>query len=481
MDILKNLQYLKTSKSKQNYKGTNRGEQGYDYYNVTLAYPIKNVSGEIIDYKYYEARLVVRKDNNNNFAYDLDNFKEKKGAVLDKTSLSIMADKSAHGSFNDTNIPQTDIKVNSDTSTKYSMPLNENNTQELDNSSFSFADAKLYDDLIKTNYIEYFRKDNGDVKVYLMDSNNNLVNDFSVRSNTNAIENLGKNLGNKIYEMASDTYPKIEIGNDINNLGTDTDYFMNHRPSESYGNASNFEKNMPNIFEHPEWYLNLDEKYNKESLNALEKVRNNPEAELTIYRATVGNKINSGDWVTPSKSYAEYHKLDILKNLQYLKTNTILMIFLVLLDILKNLQYLKTILLSHYNYIMLDILKNLQYLKTSYKFNKDMAELDILKNLQYLKTMNIIHKLLQKLDILKNLQYLKTTLLLTYNLVALDILKNLQYLKTPCTISAVSKRLDILKNLQYLKTDVTSRNNVAKLDILKNLQYLKTYQMLGYF
>lgn len=41
-----------------------------------------------------------------------------------------MADKSAHGSFNDTNIPQTDINVNSDTSTTYSMPLNENNTQD---------------------------------------------------------------------------------------------------------------------------------------------------------------------------------------------------------------------------------------------------------------------------------------------------------------------------------------------------------------
>lgn len=334
---------MDTSKSKQNYKGTNRGKQGFDYYNVTLAYPIKNVSGEIIDYKYYEARLVVRKDNNNNFAYDLDNFKEKKGAVLDKTSLSIMADESAHGSFNDTNIPQTDIKVNSDTSTKYSMPLKENNTQdnnssyekkidnaidniehrddrrfkksieenienlELDNSSFSFADAKRYDDLIKTNYIEYFRKDNGDVKVYLMDSNNNLLNEFNVWSNTNAIKELGTDLGSKIYETASDTYQKIGIGNDINNLGTETDYFMNHRPSEGYGNASNFEKNMPDIFEHPEWYLNLDEKYNKESLNALKKVRSNPEAELTIYRATVGNKINPGDWVTPSKLYAEYH------------------------------------------------------------------------------------------------------------------------------------------------------------------------------
>lgn len=169
---------MDTSKSKQNYKGTNRGKQGFDYYNVTLAYPIKNVSGEIIDYKYYEARLVVRKDNNNNFAYDLDNFKEKKGAVLDKTSLSIMADKSAHGSFNDTNIPQTDVKVNSDTSTKYSMPLNENNTQELDNSSFSLDDKGR---TLTKEQQEYFK----DSKV--RDKNGNLKtmyhgtrNDFTV-------------------------------------------------------------------------------------------------------------------------------------------------------------------------------------------------------------------------------------------------------------------------------------------------------------
>lgn len=121
---------IDTSKSKQNYKGTNRGKQGFDYYNATLAYPIKNVLGEIIDYKYYEARLVVRKDNNNNFAYDLDNFKEKKGIVLDKTSLSIMADKSAHDSFTEDNISQSNENVNSNTSsTKYSMQNNENNTQ----------------------------------------------------------------------------------------------------------------------------------------------------------------------------------------------------------------------------------------------------------------------------------------------------------------------------------------------------------------
>ncbi len=204
---------------------------------------------------------------------------------------------------------EIDIQDNKSTDEKNNRTYSEdkNGIRELDNSSFSFADAKRYDDLIKTNYIEYFRKDNGDVKVYLMDSNNNVLNEFDVWSNTNAIKELGTDLGSKIYETASDTYQKIGIGNDINNLGTETDYFMNHRPSEGYGNASNFEKNMPDIFEHPEWYLNLDEKYNNESLNALKKVRNNPEAEITIYRATVGNKINPGDWVTPSKLYAEYH------------------------------------------------------------------------------------------------------------------------------------------------------------------------------
>lgn len=215
----------------------------------------------------------------------------------------------AADSFLEDNISQYNTNVNSNTSSaKYSMQENINNTQELENSSFSLnKNAKQYDDLIKTNYIEYFRKDNGDVKVYLIDSNNNVINEFSLWSSTNAIKELGEKLGNKIYETATDTTEKINIGNDINNLGIDTDYFMNHRPSEGYGNASDFEANMPDIFEHPEWYLNLDEKYNKESLSALKKVRNNPEAEITIYRATIGDKINPGDWVTPSKKYAQEH------------------------------------------------------------------------------------------------------------------------------------------------------------------------------
>ena len=48
---------------------------------------------------------------------------------------------------------------------------------------------------------------------------------------------------------------------------------MNHRPSNDYGDASNFESNMSGIFEHPEWYMNMNESYNIQSLNALKKVQ----------------------------------------------------------------------------------------------------------------------------------------------------------------------------------------------------------------
>lgn len=89
------------------------------------------------------------------------------------------------------------------------------------------------------------------------------------------------------------------------------DYGMSHRPSTDYGDASNFEENMPDVFEHPEWYFfgsdARSKKAYRESLEALRKVRNNPEGEITIYRATIGDSINEGDWITPSKTYAEWH------------------------------------------------------------------------------------------------------------------------------------------------------------------------------
>jgi len=101
-----------------------------------------------------------------------------------------------------------------------------------------------------------------------------------------------------------------------------SDYGMSHRPSTDYGDGSNFEENMPDVFEHPEWYFRKSEAHNMESLRALRKVRNNPEGEIIIYRATIGDTINEGDWVSPSKKYAEmhnWHSLDGKGNILELK------------------------------------------------------------------------------------------------------------------------------------------------------------------
>lgn len=153
--------------------------------------------------------------------------------------------------------------------------------------------AKRYDDLTKTNYIEYFRKDSGDVGVYFIDTNNNLVNQIDFWSHTEAIKQFGDKLGNQLYETATEHNNKIRLGNNINNLGNDTDYFMNHRPIETGLTADdltneNAETPMPkHMYEHPEWYFQMNEKYSKKSMNVIRKVRENTNAQITIYRDIV--------------------------------------------------------------------------------------------------------------------------------------------------------------------------------------------------
>lgn len=164
--------------SKPNYKGSNRGKQGFDYYNVNLTYPIRDANGNIVDYKNYEARLVVRKDNGGNFAYDLDNFSIKNGATLDKSSLSIASDKSDSGSSNKS-IPPTQQNVNDNT--KYSI-------QESENNSGSFSMDNQGRKLSKEQQ-EYFK--NSKVR----DENNNLLTMYHSTDsdfNTFSYDNLGK-------------------------------------------------------------------------------------------------------------------------------------------------------------------------------------------------------------------------------------------------------------------------------------------------
>lgn len=88
------------------------------------------------------------------------------------------------------------------------------------------------------------------------------------------------------------------------------DYRMSHRPDQcGAGYDLTSEGMMPNDFYDKPWqYANKNDPATRESFEALKKIRNKPDAEVTIYRASPKNEFNDGDWVTLSPTYAERHK-----------------------------------------------------------------------------------------------------------------------------------------------------------------------------
>lgn len=89
----------------------------------------------------------------------------------------------------------------------------------------------------------------------------------------------------------------------------DTSYRMDHQPSKMGAGYDLTSESAidETIYTNPEWYANMQEQSYRESFNVLTKIRNNPDAEVIIYRATPSNTINVGDWITLSKTYAQEH------------------------------------------------------------------------------------------------------------------------------------------------------------------------------
>ena len=62
------------------------------------------------------------------------------------------------------------------------------------------------------------------------------------------------------------------------------------------------------FYTNPEFYADLKMETYKESWNVIKKAKDNPEAEITIYRAAPeGKGIETGDWISLSKQYAKEH------------------------------------------------------------------------------------------------------------------------------------------------------------------------------
>ena len=86
-------------------------------------------------------------------------------------------------------------------------------------------------------------------------------------------------------------------------------YRMSHQPDISGPSVSDVENLYPGIYENPEWYSTGDPKSDRESLAVIKKVRGNPDAMVTVYRAAPQGvtTINPGDWVSLSRTYATEH------------------------------------------------------------------------------------------------------------------------------------------------------------------------------
>ena len=92
------------------------------------------------------------------------------------------------------------------------------------------------------------------------------------------------------------------------------DYGMSHRPTyEGMPPAYNLLEGdaIPrDVYTNPDFSISSGrvrsgDKAANESWNVLQKIRNNPEAEVTVHRAGATNKLNTGDWITFSKDYAK--------------------------------------------------------------------------------------------------------------------------------------------------------------------------------
>jgi predicted DNA-binding antitoxin AbrB/MazE fold protein len=88
------------------------------------------------------------------------------------------------------------------------------------------------------------------------------------------------------------------------------DYAMSHRPTQS-GSGYNIDEfgNAPDFYKNPRFFKYSSDGTYDESISALLKIKDKPEATITIYRASPQNDLNFGDWVSLSKKYAKQASL----------------------------------------------------------------------------------------------------------------------------------------------------------------------------
>lgn len=183
--------------------------------------------------------------------------------------------------------------------------VNNVNMQSIAKISYS-PDVKQYDDLTGSSNLKFRKLDNGDIDILLYSDKGELINQFRTISEKDSIKQLGEDITRYIYNNAGKELLTLELPS-ISKENTINKYQMEHRPTKNgvgYDITST-DSIGKDIYTNPENYVDMSLKHNQESYNALVDIRDNPNAEVIIYRASPKNELNEGDWITLSKSYAE--------------------------------------------------------------------------------------------------------------------------------------------------------------------------------
>ena len=126
----------------------------------------------------------------------------------------------------------------------------------------------------------------------------------SIRNVSQPNNNVKYNVSNKAENSNTSSF---SVEQDLSYQGT------NHSGYKASGKGITVDKMYQQVSKLADNTLN--DTNNKEAFEQIEKVKDNPNAEITIYRGTSGDTINPGDWVFLDKKHAEnFTKSIITKN-----------------------------------------------------------------------------------------------------------------------------------------------------------------------
>ena len=142
------------------------------------------------------------------------------------------------------------------------------------------------------------------------------LNDMTVRLQNEGVSPQGVQMAQERFQRQAQQFisnpasmPEWSMAD--NTANTDTNYMMAHRPDETGPRVFNIEEGgtLNNFYDKPANYgVRLSETAHQESMDVLNAIRNNPDADVTIYRASPSGNLNNGDWVTLSETYARQHQ-----------------------------------------------------------------------------------------------------------------------------------------------------------------------------